>query len=277
MEEGAIGHAILLWVAGHNHSASRRVADPDSEDQWLWAPAACTVVLTAGAVAGVVRALCQSRRCAAMRRCGWPETVGIAGGCSGMIPGRRFILWSLRFTACISLISGIVGLLLIAPDELYQGLPESETVPTILWGVTIMTYVWLGVGILLAGCSLHRRDDPRAYVAFRQASRAALLGALAFGIFSEVLMTTGEKISHVPQEWRRGCGILGASSALILLGLLAAQGEAARQQELEVVSPHDAEREAVEDTVVTPPGKGLAKPLLLPPSASLASRRLVGA
>lgn len=248
MEEG--GHGSRLWVAGQNHSARHAHAGHDSEDQWLWAPAACAVVLTAGAAAGVVRALRHSsaeQRCAALRRCGWPDTAGLADGClERLTPGRRVVLWSLRFTACLSLISGVVGLLLIAPDELYQGGLESETVPTSLWVITIMTYLWLGVAILLSGCGLRWQVDPRAHFAFRQASRAALLGALTFGIFTEVLMTTGEKISHVPQEWRRGCGTLGFSSSLILLGLLAAQGEGTWQQESELAEPEEAEQEAVE-------------------------------
>mmetsp|Transcript_52286 Transcript_52286/g.138109 ORF Transcript_52286/g.138109 Transcript_52286/m.138109 type:complete len:341 (-) Transcript_52286:42-1064(-) len=194
-------------------------ADPDEDPQhptWLLAPVVCVVVLTAGVVAGVVRALRQGGRAECggipLPRCHW-------------LTSR----WAVRISAWGALIAGLAGLL-DAAGRFRVG--WYEEVPPYLLGLTLATYLLFLCAPTLSAVSLRWREQPQVYMAFRQAAKAALLGGLAGGLASEVLCNAGESQRLVSPEWRQGCAMLGASSGLLLLGLYAAQadGEASRAE-----------------------------------------------
>lgn len=192
---------------------------PDEDPQsstWLLAPVVCVVVLTAGVVAGVVRALRQGghAQCGGipLPRCHW-------------LTSR----WAVRISAWGALTAGLAGLVDAARHFL---IGWYDTVPPYLVSLTLSTYLLFISAPVISALSLRWREQPQVYRSLRQAAKAALLGGLSGGLASEVLCNAGELESEklVSRDWRQGCAMLGASSGLLLLGLYAAQadGEASR-------------------------------------------------
>lgn len=180
------------------------------EMRWLLAPVVCVVVLTAGLFAGLLNALRQSGR---------EEYGGIP------LPNCQWLnsRYAVRVTAGSSLIAGLFGQATALRRFLrvWRGFDHAPLVLTIL---TLLAYSLLGAAVLLAGIGLRcKQQRPKAHEALRQAAKASLLGGLAAGLASEVLCNAGESEDSVPRDWRVGCAMLGASSGLFLLGLLAAQ------------------------------------------------------
>lgn len=181
--------------------------DVGRETDWLWAPVICAAVLTSGVVAGVVSALRQGGRVEyggiPLPKCQW-----LTSRCS------------VRIAAGGSLLAGLVGQLSALRRFL---LGWHDDVPFYLMCLTMGTYSLLAAAIVLAFIGLSwKQTAPKVHEAFRQSAKAALLGGLAAGLAAEVLCNAGEA-EAVPQNWRQGCAMLGASSGLLLLGLLAAQ------------------------------------------------------
>lgn len=180
----------------------------EEDSSWLLAPVICAAILTLGVVAGVVSALRQGGRVEyagiPLPRCKWLRT-----------------RCSVRVAAGISLLAGFAGHL-SAFGHFVRG--WHDDVPFYLMSLTLACYVLLIGALLLAFIGLQRKQTaPEVHEAFRQSAKAALLGGLAAGLAAEVLCNAGESQGVVPHNWRVGCGMLGASSGLLLLGLLAAQ------------------------------------------------------
>lgn len=185
--------------------------DGEERDTWMLAPVVCVALLTAGVVAGVVRALRAegSERCAGvpLPRCGW-------------LTSR----WAVRIAAWGALAAGLFGLLTALRRFL---LGWQTRIPPYLVSLTLFSYVLLASAPLLAlgALRLGAQGAMEARKALRQAAKAALLGGLAAGLAVEVLCNAVASESIVSREWREGCAMLGASSGLLLLGLYAAQAD----------------------------------------------------
>jgi len=188
--------------------------DDDADDEhktWLLTPVVCVVVLTAGVVAGVVRAL----RADGSERC-----VGVPLPRCSCLTAR----WSVRIAAWGALIAGLFGII-TASRRFVVG--WRKEVPPYLLGVTLASYFLLALAPLLTLLGLRgsARGRMEGHAAYRQAARAALMGGLAAGLATEVLCNEFEYEHFVPREWSQGCGMLGASSGFLLLGLYAAQAD----------------------------------------------------
>jgi len=187
---------------------------------WRFAPIACCVVLAAGVLAGVFRAL---------RHGGHEACAGIP------LPRCRWLTsrWAVRIAAWASLIAGICGQLSAARQLIWRQLilNSHSVVPVLLRSITIMCYVLLVTALFLAGAGLRWRDLPEVRHTCRQAAKASLLGGLAAGLASEVCCDTFSWTPPVPSGWRYGCALLGGSSGLLLLGLQAAHADGASERE----------------------------------------------
>jgi len=179
----------------------------EEDADWLLAPVVCAAILTLGVVAGVVSALRQTGRVAyagiPLPQCKW-----LTPRCS------------VRVAAGGSLLAGFAGQL-SAFRHVLRG--WHDDVPFYLMSLTLACYSLLTSALVLAFIGLQQKQTaPKVHEAFRQSAKAALLAGLAAGLAAEVLCNVGE-CRGVPQNWRVGCGMLGASCGLLLLGLLAAQ------------------------------------------------------
>jgi len=184
------------------------MSDDKEDADWLLAPVICAAILTLGVVAGVVSALRQGGRV---------EYAGIP------LPQCKWLTsrCSVRVAAGGSLLAGFAGQL-SAFGHFLRG--WHDDVPFYLMSLTLGCYSLLASALVLAFIGLQRKQTaPKVHEAFRQSAKAALLGGLAAGLAAEVLCNAGESRREVPQNWRVGCGMLGASCGLLLLGLLAAQ------------------------------------------------------
>jgi len=183
------------------------VKEADADD-WLLTPVICAAILTLGVVAGVVSALRQGGRV---------EYAGIPLPQCQWLSSRCSVRWA----AGASLLAGFVGQL-SAFGHFLRG--WRDNVPFCLMSLTLACYSLLASALVLAFIGLQRKQTaPKVHEAFRQSAKAALLGGLAAGLAAEVLCNAGESWGVVPENWRVGCGMLGASCGLLLLGLLAAQ------------------------------------------------------
>mmetsp|Transcript_113072 Transcript_113072/g.365205 ORF Transcript_113072/g.365205 Transcript_113072/m.365205 type:complete len:344 (+) Transcript_113072:76-1107(+) len=183
--------------------------DADHTTAWMLAPVVCALLLAAGAVAGVVRALRQGGRVA----------------CGGIpLPRCRWLTsrWAVRIAAWGALSAGLADLILASRWFL---LSWHKEVPPNLLSVLLVTYMLLGASPLILAISFRWRAMPHVHGAFVQAAKVALLGGLAAGIASEVLCEMGESTRQVPKTWRQCCATLGASSGLLLLGIYGLQAD----------------------------------------------------
>lgn len=184
---------------------------------WIIAPTLCVLLLTAGAVAGIVRAL----------------RMGGRVDCGGIpLPPCKWVTsrWTVRIGAMTALCAGSLGLLAAARAFMRA---RYEDAPPIVFSFTISTYTLLILGIAAAGAGIRWKE---ARHPCRQASRTFCLAGLACGLATQVVCDAdggGEKT--VPKDWHAGAWMLGASCGLLLLGMLAAQadGEAMRHHEEE--------------------------------------------
>jgi len=203
----------MSWVGSLVDDLGDATDEDDEHKTWLMLPVACVILLTAGVVAGVVRALRAdgSDRCAGvpLPRCSW-------------LTAR----WAVRGAAWLTLIVGLFGILSAARHFV---LGWRRTVPPYLLSFTLAAYLLLASAPLftLLGLRVKARGRHEGHEAYRQAARAALMGGLASGLATEVLCNAGESEHFVPHEWSQGCGMLGASSGFLLLGLYAAQADGA--------------------------------------------------
>lgn len=227
------------------------------DGDWLAAPALCAVLLAAGAVAGVLRAI---------RRCGTEHYVPV--------PRCRWLTARVatRVAASASLLCGISGLVASA-HRLYEaevdGGPKDTGYPPIVLRVLVYScFGLLVVAPVLAWAGLCLKDVPAAREACRQAAKAFLLSGLAASLAAEVTVAVANY--PMPLCWRRGCTLLGTSSGLLLLGLLAAQADGAAAPDAEPEenksrSPEDGGENLEDDGPLArahppatsdPPGKG---------------------
>jgi len=179
----------------------------EEDADWLLAPIVCAAILTLGVVAGVVSALRQGGRV---------EYAGIP------LPQCKWLTsrCSVRVAAGGSLFAGFAGQL-SAFGHFLRG--WHDDVPFYLLSPALACYSLLTSAVVLASIGLQQKQTaPKVHEAFRQSAKAALLGGLAAGLAAEVLCNAGES-QGVPHNWRVGCGMLGASCGLLLLGMLAAQ------------------------------------------------------
>mmetsp|Transcript_82072 Transcript_82072/g.190601 ORF Transcript_82072/g.190601 Transcript_82072/m.190601 type:complete len:332 (-) Transcript_82072:75-1070(-) len=180
--------------------------DDKEAEQWTWVPVICVVVLTAGVITGVVSAL---REGGLVQSSSSPKCRWLSSRCS------------VRVVAGLALIAGLFGQL-TALRHFLHGWPDRA--PFYLMSLMLLAYSLLFAAVLLAAIGLRwKQTASKVHEAFRQSAKASLLGGLAAGLASEVLCHTGESRATVPLDWRLGCNLLGASSGLLLLGLLAAQ------------------------------------------------------
>jgi len=182
--------------------------DKEEDADWLLAPIICAAILTLGVIAGVVSALRQGGRV---------EYAGIP------LPQCKWLTsrCSVRVAAFGSLLAGLAGQL-SAFGHFLKGWHDDD-VPFYLMSCTLVCYSLLASALVLASIGLQQKQTaPKAHEAFRQSAKAAFLGGLAAGLAAEVLCNAGES-RRVPYNWRVGCGMLGASCGMLLLGLLAAQ------------------------------------------------------
>uniref|UniRef100_A0A7S4SPF8 Uncharacterized protein n=1 Tax=Alexandrium monilatum TaxID=311494 RepID=A0A7S4SPF8_9DINO len=177
--------------------------------EWVFAPVACAALLTAGAIAGVVRGL---------RHGGRDQCGGIP------LPRCRWLTsrWAVRLAAWCALTAGVADLI-IASNCFLHG--WRDDVPPNLLSLVLATYALLAISPVIAVVGLTWRDMPQVHGAFVLVVKIALLGGLAAGLASEVLCETGEPAREVSTEWRKGCATLGASAGLMLLGLYGVQAD----------------------------------------------------
>lgn len=182
--------------------------DNGERETWVLVPVVCVVVLVAGVVAGLVRAL---------RADGSDQIAGVPLPHCSWLTSR----WAVRIAACTSLVAGIFGLISAARGFI---LSRQDSVPVYLLSLTLLTYILLGVAplITLIGLRFKGRGALEAYRSCGQAARTALMGSFAAGIATEMLATVADDQQLISREWRQSCTVLGASSGLLLLGLYAA-------------------------------------------------------
>jgi len=176
---------------------------------WVFAPVACAALLTAGAIAGVVRGLRYGGRsdCGGipLPRCSW-------------LTSR----WAVRIAAWGALTAGLADLIIASSFFRYSW---HEAIGPWLLSLVLVTYMLLGAAPLIGVMGLQWRDMPQVHGAFLLVAKIALLGGLAAGLASELVCEVWEAPQDVGLEWRKGCATLGTSSGLLLLGLYGAQAD----------------------------------------------------
>mmetsp|Transcript_83837 Transcript_83837/g.241041 ORF Transcript_83837/g.241041 Transcript_83837/m.241041 type:complete len:350 (-) Transcript_83837:159-1208(-) len=141
----------------------------------------------------------------------------------------RWLTWRMAFRVMAwgALLSGLIGIMAAAG----RFCKAHWDVPKVLLSLTVASYGLLVLAPLLAAAGLKWKAVPKAHKGFRQASKAALLGGLAAGQAVYAMCNLGgHDYRNAPLDFREACGVLGASSGVLLLGLLAAQmdGQASR-------------------------------------------------
>lgn len=177
------------------------------DDVWL-APTLCAVCLTVGVLAGIVRA------------CGKITSCEIALLCSQRRSRVMMNISLVAVTAAGALLAGFAGLL-VAVSEFIAG--RYKPVPRYLACFTLCAYVLLLASLVITAIGMQYKHQPDVYQTLRRTAQCALLGGLAAGLGIWVLCDQFEDEELVPKEWREGCMMLGESSGLLLLGLVAAQ------------------------------------------------------
>eukprot|EP00927_Polykrikos_kofoidii_P044644 TRINITY_DN38553_c0_g1_i1.p1 TRINITY_DN38553_c0_g1~~TRINITY_DN38553_c0_g1_i1.p1 ORF type:complete len:378 (-),score=63.60 TRINITY_DN38553_c0_g1_i1:176-1309(-) len=128
-----------------------------------------------------------------------------------------------RYASVGALIAGLLGLF-VALDRFFKA--RSEEVPGDILGFMIGCYVLLTASLLVTAVGLVLRSRwPKAYRTCKQAAGACLLVGLAAGLATEAVCDFEEGKTDVSRGWHAGSWMLGASSGLLLLGLLAAQAD----------------------------------------------------
>lgn len=116
-----------------------------------------------------------------------------------------------------------VGILLLLSSVFFVT-GSAYDVPVGLDVLLLSTYLMLSISLIFAGAGLHWKHNDDIHQVCRQGAKASFLMGLTAGIFSEMLCNNSDGKRSADLRW--SCGLLGASSGLILFGLLTLRSNA---------------------------------------------------
>lgn len=123
----------------------------------------------------------------------------------------------MRCVGCSALFLGILLFL----SSIFFVTGSASDVPVPLDMLLCSTYLMVSVSLMLAGAGLRWNNNNKIHQMCRQGANASFLMGLTIGIFSEIVCNSSDR--KLSADLRRSCGLLSASSGLILFGLLALQ------------------------------------------------------
>lgn len=123
----------------------------------------------------------------------------------------------MRCIGCSALFVGVILFL----SSLFFVTGSASEVPIPLDVLLCSAYLMVCISLMFAGAGLRWKNNDEIHQMCRQVAKASFLMGLTVGIFSEMMCNGSDRKLSV--NLRRSCGLLGASSGLILFGLLALQ------------------------------------------------------